>query len=591
MLASYKKSLYAAFLVVFYLGLGLNAYAQSGGSSISGTVLDPSGAVVANASVEIHNVVSGFDRTTTTDSKGNFSFPNVPFNPYHMTVTAAGFAQNAQDVEIRSALGMNVKVGLAVASSSDTVTVEAGADLVENDPIGHTDVDRGLFDKIPLESQSSSVSSLVTMAAPGVAADSNGLFHGLGDHASNSFSVDNQPITDQQSKIFSNQIPIDSIQSLEVISGAPPAEFGDKTSLVIKVTTRSGLGITTPTGSIVTNYGSFGTSGASFNLAYGGQKWGNFISVSGLNSGRFLDPPEFNAIHDKGNEENFFDRFDYNLNAADSLHFNFGYTRSWFQTPNAFDNLNIEVTDPSGNLVGPTDQRSKIGTLNIAPSWTHLINTTTLFTLGGFVRRDQFNYYPSGNPFADLGPIQSESIAQNRKLTNAGGHSEISYVKGIHNIKAGVLYEQTFLDEDFSLGIVNPTLNSPCLDGSGAALSGFTDPSQCIAAGQLPNIASNPLATAPFNPLLSCFDLTRPNPAPNNCSSSTSAPFLFNGHTDIKEFALYVQDTITKGNWSFNLGIRGDLYNGLSTASQAEPRVGAAYNIKATNTVLRLLTR
>ena len=158
--------------------------------------------MVPNASVEIHNVVSGFDRTTTTDSSGKFNFPNVPFNPYHMTVTAKGFAQNAQDVEIRSALGVNVKVSLTVASSTDTVTVEAGADLVENDPIGHTDVDRGLFDKIPLESQSSSVSSLVTMAAPGVAADSNGLFHGLGDHASNSFSVDNQPITDQQSKIF-----------------------------------------------------------------------------------------------------------------------------------------------------------------------------------------------------------------------------------------------------------------------------------------------------------------------------------------------------------------------------------------------------
>ena len=73
--------------------------------------------MVANAKVEIHNAVSGYDRTTTTDSKGNFSFPNVPFNPYHMTVTAAGFAQNAQDVEIRSALGVNVKVSLTVASS------------------------------------------------------------------------------------------------------------------------------------------------------------------------------------------------------------------------------------------------------------------------------------------------------------------------------------------------------------------------------------------------------------------------------------------------------------------------------------------
>ena len=146
---------------------------------------------------------------------------------------------------MRSSVPVTLQISLKISSESTTVTVEEhSGDLVENDPNFHTDVDRRLFDKLPLESQSSSVSSLVTLASPGVAADSNGLFHGLGDHAENSFSVDGQPITDQQSKVFSNQIPIDSIQSLEVISGAPPAEFGGKTSLVIKVTTRSGQGVT-----------------------------------------------------------------------------------------------------------------------------------------------------------------------------------------------------------------------------------------------------------------------------------------------------------------------------------------------------------
>ena len=193
-------------------------------------------------SVEIHNAVSGFIRSTPTDSAGKFAFNNVPFNPYHLSVTAEGFGSFAQDVDVRSNVPLAVKISLQVASSTTTVTVESGADLLETDPSAHTDVDRGLFDKLPLESQSSSVSSLVTLASPGVVADSNGLFHGLGDHAENSFSVDGQPITDQQSKVFSNQIPVDSIQSLEVVSGAPPAEFGDKTSLVIKVTTRSGLG-------------------------------------------------------------------------------------------------------------------------------------------------------------------------------------------------------------------------------------------------------------------------------------------------------------------------------------------------------------
>ena len=93
MLASYKKSLFAAFMAIFYLALGLSAHAQSGGSStsVTGTVVDPTGAVVANATVEIHNPVSGFDRTSTTDSAGRFSIPNVPFNPYHLTVSGPGF--------------------------------------------------------------------------------------------------------------------------------------------------------------------------------------------------------------------------------------------------------------------------------------------------------------------------------------------------------------------------------------------------------------------------------------------------------------------------------------------------------------------
>ena len=256
-----------------------------------------------------------------------------------------------------------------------------GRDLIENDPVGHTDIDRDLFQKLPLESQSSSLSSLVTLASPGIAADSNGLFHGLGDHASNSFSIDGQPITDQQSKVFSNQLPSNSVQSLEVIDGAPPAEYGGKTSVVIVVTTRSGQGVTTPTGSVTTSYGTFGSSTASVDLSYGSKNWGNFIEVDGLNTGRFLDPPEFAVFHDKGNEFNVFDRIDRQLTAADSVHFNLGVSRSWFQTPNSYDNLNVQnvvsggaSANPVFGSVGNADQRSKIHTFNIAPTYTRTIS-------------------------------------------------------------------------------------------------------------------------------------------------------------------------------------------------------------------------
>jgi len=154
-------------------------------------VKDQSGASVPGAKVEITYPVSAFHRETTTDTDGAFRFTNVPFAPYHLVVTAAGFDSISQDVDVRSAVPVNVQISLKVGSAaSTTVTVESnGADLIETESTFHTDVDRNLFEKLPLESQSSEVSSLVTLASPGVVADSNGLFHGLGDHAENSFSV------------------------------------------------------------------------------------------------------------------------------------------------------------------------------------------------------------------------------------------------------------------------------------------------------------------------------------------------------------------------------------------------------------------
>ena len=561
-----------AFVVAAFslLVMVFGAAAQNGNAgSIEGVVKDPSGGAVVKATVEIENPVTGYTRTVATGADGSFRFTNVPFNPYHLTVTAAGFAMFTKDVDVRSSVPASVPVALKVGTAVTSVTVEAsGGDLVENDPTFHTDVDRSLINNLPLENASSQVSSLVTLTTPGVAADSNGLFHGLGDHASNSFSVDGQPITDQQSKVFSNQIPADSIQSLEVISGAPPAEFGGKTSLVIVATTRSGLGEKQPHGDVTASYGSFGSVSGGFNVGYGNDKWGNYISVNGLNTGRFLDGPEFNVFHDKGNEENIFDRIDYKPTTADTLSLNLNYSRSWFQTPNSYDAQfatgwtfnaadpvcppgqigNCGGLGPTGQAVGPQDQRSKIGTFNIAPTWTRLINTETVLTVGAWVRRDGYNYYPSANPFADQTPdLQFETVSQYRTLTNAGIRASVSYVKGRNNIKAGIDFENTALSENDKFGIVNPTANAVCLNADGSFDTNplLNNPAACGGVGNVGGTVN-----ANFIPLLGCYDLTRTAPLPSSdgcpAGQTVSGVYTFRGNDNIKESALYVQDTITR---------------------------------------------
>ena len=209
---------------------------------------------------------------------------------------------------------------------------------------------------------------------------------------------------------------------MTVIAGAPPAEYGDKTSLVIDVSTRSGLGSTTPHGDVTASYGSFGTSNMDADFSYGGKNWGNFIAANGINSGRFLDPPEFQVFHSHGNEENVFDRLDYVFSQKDAFHLNIQFTRSWFQTPNSYDQEfhdfnGVPVLNPlTGAQLGPTDQRSKILTFNIAPTWTHTISDNAVLNVTGFVRRDAYDYYPSDDPFNDLGPA---NLQRERSPNNA----------------------------------------------------------------------------------------------------------------------------------------------------------------------------
>src|SRR5471032_1552892 len=271
-----KRTLALSVLSLCLLGLTHQLPAQSLGNAgtIEGSVVDPSGAAVAKAAVTIHNAVSGYNQATTTASDGSFRFSNIPPNPYHMEVTAPGFNVFTQDVAIRSAVPVQIKATLALAGAKTSVTVEgAGSDILEVDPSAHVDADRTLLMKIPAIDTGGGLSQAIVYSTGGVAADANGFFHPLGDHAQVSFVIDGQPISDQQSKVFSTQLPANAVQNLQLITGAPDAQYGDKSSLVVNATTKSGLGATKPLGTIETYWGSFGTWGENASFAAGTSKF------------------------------------------------------------------------------------------------------------------------------------------------------------------------------------------------------------------------------------------------------------------------------------------------------------------------------
>lgn len=503
--------------------------AQSMGSAgtISGTVTDPSGAVVAGASVSVHNKVTGFDKTVKADSSGAFNILGIAPNNYHVNVTAPGFQEFNQDVSVRGSVPVTMTVALSLAGATTTVEVEDSPDLIESVPTPHTVVDTAQFEKLPTYSIAGGLNDVVAHSAPGVVEDSNGFIHPQGDHAQTQFVFDNQPVTDQQSKQFSTSMPENAIASVEVIAGAPPAEYGDKTSLVINAITKSGLGAAAPFGSLSANYGSFGSLGQSFTYGQGGKKWGDFISANTVRSGRYLDPPEFSALHDVGNNQTIFNRLDYQPSDSDTVHLNLFFSRAWFQTPNTYD-----------QQAAGQDQRQRILSYNIAPGWVHLIGPNSTFTFSPYLRQDQVVYTPSRNSLAD----QPATVAQNRRLTNAGVKADYAWVNHYNNIKVGAQVQHTFLSERFSLGITDPTY---------------------VVDNNAPGLAP--------------YDLTR-----------GGSLFRFSGHSDVKGYAFYIQDNITLGALTLSAGLRADIYRGIVGDSSIEPRLGLSYLFKPTQTVLRL---
>ncbi len=517
------------FVVIWLLSATLgSAQGLGGAGTVQGIVKDPTGGVMVSVTVTIRNAVTAFSRATTTDGDGKFAFRNLPQNSYRVTVDAQGFQTYEKDVNVRSSVPIDVAVTLTLATATTSVDVVGKVDLVERDPTAHTDIDQSLIARLPVES-AAGLNQVITLSSPGVVADSNGFFHPVGDHAQTQFSIDNQPVTDQQSRIYSNQISPDAVQAMEIITGVPSAEYGDKSSLIVHVVTKSGLDHPKPTGAVSFGYGSFGSPSMDVSVGAGSHSVGDFLSVSTERTDRYLDPPEFEALHDHGHNISLFNRLDSHPSDVDTLFLNLQLGKSDFDVPNTYD-------------TPAAQQHQAIASYNVAPGYSRVIGTRAVLTANGFVRHDHLTYSPSADPFDD----SPATISQDRTLTNLGIKADVTYLLGHHNIKIGGSATATQLHETFAFGI--------------------TDPANPAFAGDDGNL----------NPALAAFDLT-----------NGGSPLLYDQSFTVKQQAGYLQDEIAAGPATFKLGLRVDHYAGLVSSTQAEPRLGMSYSVPHTRTVLR----
>ena len=419
------------------------------GGTIAGVVKDPSGATVPGATLKLRNAVTSYEQTATSDASGAYRFNNVPLNTYRLSTTAPGFSALTQTINVASTVPLTSDVVLMMAEVSTSVdVVETAGAVVLNEPSAHTDADTMIFSKLPSFDPAAGLSSVINNSTGGTSGDANGFFHPLGDHAQVSFVIDGQPISDQQSKVFSTQIPANAIQN----HGAdyrrsrcpvrrqvePGGERHDEIraweprslSAASRPTgVRSGLGVRTPTSASAL------------------PKFGNFIAINGMRTGHFLDTPEFLPIHDIGNNENIFDRLDYQPDA--------------------------ERCVPPESVRGP---QLVPGSEQLRPAQPGPETTRDdLERRAGLSAHLRLAIAADGEPVRAARPGQllwkprsvrrysgddvAEPLPDQLRREGRSGRTRTDR----HNLKFGTQIQQTRLLENFALGITDPTSNPVCL--------------------------------------------------------------------------------------------------------------------------------
>lgn len=504
------------------------ALAATGAGILRGHVLGAQGEPIQGASVRLANDTTGFEAETVTDNDGAFHFYNVPFNPYTIHVDLKGFPHTEQRVEVRSTIPQDVRIDLTKPAFTEAVIVSGertSAELETDTSVSHVDVDKSYIARVPASAASRAMEQIVT-STPGFAKDENGRFHFQGAHSQSQYVVDGQTISDQTGATFSNSIDPGIAQSIEVIYGNVPAEYGEKIGAVMNLNTKSGLGSDGFKGDVFAGASSYSTYDAGVSVENGSDKYGVFASLSGSKSDRFLDPVNPDNFANHGDTARGFLRLDWVPDPNDTLRLTVLLGQTNRGVPNTY----------SQEAAGQ-DQRVRTRDQNVSFGWQRIVSPKAIFDLTAFGRFSTFELNPSA---ADT-PVTAHS---DRSLDNYGIAPSFTWTLGPHALKFGAVYKRIPIDETFDFGITDPAFNDP--------------------------------ASPDYNPNLAPYDLTR-----------GGTMFEFHESRAGTYYAVYVQDDIRVKSFTINAGVRFDHNNLPVDDSELEPRIGVAYFIDKSRTVFR----
>lgn len=354
---------------VLALGMGVcsAAWAQLETGEVRLSVTDPSGLPLPSTSGAIVSDASNTRRSFTTDDQGRFTFAHLPFGVYRLTVAHSGFQPYSALVEIRTAIPREVSARMALEAVSSEVNVSDSATLLDVHQAGVT---YSPGSQLVQEEQSAqpgrSILDLVNLQ-PGWIPEANGVLHPRGSEYQTLFVVDGVPMDENRSPGFAPAFERNDVQSMSVLTGTYPAEYGRKLGGVVELTTDKDIRQRLH-GSVEASGGSFGAGGGLFSASWGWNRSQVTISALGSRTDRYLDPPVLANFTNTATLDGLTAVYDRDLSASDRIHVSAHRRQTQFEVPN--ENLQ--------QAAGQLQNRNSIEDFGQV-GWTHLISAHLLF--------------------------------------------------------------------------------------------------------------------------------------------------------------------------------------------------------------------
>jgi len=413
-----KRTTWRAWLVAACVCLGVAPVrAQLSPGELRIVVTDATGLALPSSGT-LASDASQTHRSFDTDAAGRFTFDRLAPGLYRLTVMSAGFAPHYELVDIRSALPLDVRVALNVATVAASVTVTGAPTLVDAHRAG---VAYTVGAQQVREQQSTApgreLLDLVNLQ-PGWLMESNGVLHPRGSEYQTLFVVDGVPMDDNRSPAFAPELPDAEIEAITVITGTFPAEYGRKLGGVVDVTTSrdARLGMH---GSVEAGAGSFGTATGFASAGYGWNRRSLTVNAGSSRTNRYLDPPtEVNDGND-GALGSVGATFDQQASPRDRILIGWRESNAAFRVPNDL------VQEAAGQR-----QDRNLRERAVQAAWSRVLSPRTLLNVRA----------AAADLTTDLWSNDASTpivVAQQRGFRRGYAKVTVSAQAGVHEVKIG----------------------------------------------------------------------------------------------------------------------------------------------------------